>query len=99
MPLAPETGISADPAELSIWPNPNDGSLVHVSLMQFDATVSTVGVDVTDLYGKLVSTRTIPVQDGTLKTTLAFEQDLAPGLYLVNLQAGDKRYTERLVIQ
>ena len=67
--------------------------------MQFDATVSTVGVDVTDLYGKLVSTRTIPVQDGTLKTTIDFENTLAPGLYLVNLQAGDKRITERLVIQ
>ena len=31
--------------------------------------------------------------------TAFFEQDLAPGLYLVNLQVGEQRYTERLVIQ
>ena len=35
----------------------------------------------------------------SLNTAVSFEQDLAPGLYLVNMTAGEHRYTERLVIQ
>ena len=50
-------------------------------------------------FGKLVATRTLPVQDGRLNTAVNFDQELAPGLYLVNLTAGEHRYTERLVIQ
>ena len=100
MALDAGDGISeAAGGQFTVWPNPSDGSLVNMSLTEFDATVSTVGVDVTDVYGKLVSTRTIAVQDGYLNTALTFEQDLAPGLYLVNLQVGEERYTERLVIQ
>jgi hypothetical protein len=84
---------------MSLWPNPNDGSTLNVSLTDFDRNVEIVTVDVTDVFGKLVSTSTPPAQDGYLKTTLTFEQELAPGLYSVNLQAGEQRYTERLVIQ
>ena len=52
-----------------------------------------------DMHGRMVSTRTIPVDGGMLNTVLPFEQTLAPGLYLVNVQVGETRYTERLVIQ
>ena len=89
----------AEDAHLTLWPNPNDGSIMNVSLTEFDATVNTVTMDVTDVFGKLVSTRNLQVQDGRLNTVVNFEQELAPGLYLVNLQAGDHRYTERLVVQ
>ncbi len=91
--------VPAEEARLSLWPNPNDGSILNISLTAFDATVSVVSMDVTDVYGKLVATRTLPVQDGRLNTAVSFEQDLAPGLYLVNMTAGEHRYTERLVIQ
>ncbi|MBP7514115.1 MAG: T9SS type A sorting domain-containing protein, partial [Flavobacteriales bacterium] len=84
---------------LSIWPNPNDGSQLHLSLSDLDGSVSTVAVDVTDAYGKLVLNSIVPVQDGLLNSSIDLQQDLAPGLYLVNLQAGDQRFTERLVIQ
>jgi len=91
--------LANDEAHLVLWPNPNDGSLVNVSLTGSDVTATIVMLDVTDVYGKLVATRAIPVQDGYLNTTLDFEQDLAPGLYLVNMQVGENRFTERLVIQ
>ncbi|MBL0043762.1 MAG: T9SS type A sorting domain-containing protein [Flavobacteriales bacterium] len=84
---------------LTMWPNPNDGTLVNISLNEFDASVNSVGVEVMDMHGRMVSTRTIPVDGGTLNTVLPFEQTLAPGLYLVNVQVGETRYTERLVIQ
>jgi FAD/FMN-containing dehydrogenase len=86
-------------ATMNLWPNPNDGTRVNVSLTGFDETINTVGVEVMDLHGRMVSTSTIPVQDGYMNTVLPIEQALAPGLYMVNLQVGDDRYTERLVIQ
>jgi hypothetical protein len=100
--MAPQADGERDIAittRLSIWPNPNDGSLLHISLSEFDRNVSTVAMDVTDVYGKLVLNKVIPVQGGYLNSAIDLEQDLAPGIYLVNLQAGDQRYTERLVIQ
>jgi len=58
-----------------------------------------VSVDIYDMTGKKVTTRTIAVQDGYLKTALDLNGDLSGGMYLVNITAGDKTYTERLVIQ
>ncbi|MCC6541105.1 MAG: T9SS type A sorting domain-containing protein, partial [Flavobacteriales bacterium] len=56
-------------------------------------------VDIFDLTGKRVSARTIAVQDGFVKTNLDLNGDLAGGMYMVHVTAGDKTYTERLVIQ
>lgn len=99
MPLESEHVDEASTSRMSVWPNPNDGSVVNLSLTDFDRSVSTVALDITDIYDKLVSTRTIPAQDGYLNTTVDFEHQLAPGMYLMNLTAGERRYTERLVIQ
>ena len=86
-------------SSLSIWPNPNDGSTLGLALAHFDPSLNVVTMDVTDVYGKLVESRNVPVQDGSLNTSIAFEHVLAPGLYLVHLQAGSERHTERLVIE
>ncbi len=98
MALEPGDGILERDAHLSVWPNPNDGALMNLSLTGFDVTLNTVVVDVTDVYGKMVATHVIPVQDGQLNTLMEFEQHLAAGLYMVRLQAGEKVYTERLVV-
>ena len=66
---------------------------------EIEADVNTVSVDIYDLSGKRVTARTIAVQDGYLNTALDLNGDLAGGMYMVNITAGDKTYTERLVIQ
>ncbi len=100
MALEPGTdGPVVEEVRMSLWPNPNEGSVVNLSLTDFDTTVNTVSVDVTDVFGKLVATRTLAAQDGYLNTTMDFGPALAPGLYLVNVTVGEQRYTERLVIQ
>ena len=100
MPLAPDDAADfASEERLTIWPNPNDGTLVNLAFTGLASDVSTLGVDVTDAFGRLVTTRTLPVQDGFVRTTMSFDETLAPGLYLVNLQVGEQRWTERLVIQ
>ena len=84
---------------LTMYPNPNRGDQVFITLSEIAADVQTVTVDIFDLSGKRVTARTIAVQDGFLNTALDLNGDLAGGMYLVNITAGDKTYTERLVIQ
>jgi len=84
---------------LTMYPNPNRGDLVTIALSEVAADVNTVSVDIYDLRGQRVTARTIAVQDGYLNTVIDLQGDLAGGMYMVNITAGDKTYTERLVIQ
>jgi hypothetical protein len=83
----------------TMYPNPNRGDQLFVSLSSVEKGVNTVSVDIYDLTGKRVMARTIPVQDGFVNTNVELGSQLAGGLYMVNVTAGDKAYTERLVIQ
>jgi hypothetical protein len=82
-----------------MFPNPNRGDLLTFSLSAVEEGVNTVSVDIFDLFGKRVSARTIAVTDGGINTVLDLNGDLAAGMYLVNITAGETVYTERLVIQ
>lgn len=52
-----------------------------------------------DLFGKRVSASTIVVNDGFLSTTLDLNGTIAAGMYQVTITAGDRIYSERLVVQ
>jgi hypothetical protein len=83
----------------TMYPNPNRGDQLFISLTELAPEVNTVSVDIYDLTGKRVTARTIAVADGFINTALDLNGDVASGLYMVNITAGDKTYTERLVIQ
>jgi hypothetical protein len=85
--------------ELRMFPNPNRGDVLTFSLSAIEQGVNTVSVDIFDLFGKRISARTIAVTDGHVNTTLDLNGELAAGMYLVNITAGETLYTERLVIQ
>jgi transposase-like protein len=91
-------GIS-EAAELRMFPNPNRGDVLNFSISAIEEGVNTVSVDIYDLTGKRMSARTIAVADGNVNTVIDLNGELAAGMYLVNITAGDKTYTERLVIQ
>ena len=82
-----------------MYPNPNRGDQLYLSLDAVEEGVNTVSVDIFDLFGKRVSARTIAVNDGFINTVLELNGDMANGMYMVNITAGEKTYTERLVIQ
>jgi hypothetical protein len=82
-----------------LWPNPNRGDQLHLSLSEVQAGVGTITVDLYDLSGKRAAARTLPVQDGRVNTVLDLNGDLSAGMYIVHVLAGDAVYTERLVIQ
>jgi hypothetical protein len=82
-----------------LWPNPNNGDQFWISLDEIAEGANTVAIDIMDLTGKRVVAREIPVNDqGSIHAVIDLNGDLANGLYLVSIIAGDKRYSERLVI-
>ncbi|MCB9165331.1 MAG: T9SS type A sorting domain-containing protein [Flavobacteriales bacterium] len=84
---------------LVLYPNPNRGDQLFLSLRSLEADVRTLSVDLFDLTGKRVMAHTIAVSDGFVNTNLELHGGLAGGMYMVNITAGDKTYIERLVIQ
>ena len=64
-------------------------------------------MDIFDLSGKRMVTRTIASQasssrnggSGFVNTTVDLNGELASGLYMVNITAGEQIFTQRLVIQ
>ena len=84
---------------LALYPNPNRGDQLFMNLTEVEADVNTVSVDIYDLTGKRVTARTIAVQDGFVNTVLNLNGDLSGGVYMVNITAGTKTYTERLIVQ
>jgi hypothetical protein len=84
-------------AELAMFPNPNNGDQLTLSLSAVEEGVETVSVDIFDLSGARVVAKVIPVNDGMIYQQMAVSE-LASGVYMVNITAGGKRYTERLVI-
>jgi hypothetical protein len=85
--------------ELRMFPNPNRGDVLNVSLTGIEEGVNTVSVDIYDLTGKRMSARTLAVAGNSVITTMDLSGELAAGMYLVNITAGSTTYTERLVIQ
>ncbi|MBL7937818.1 MAG: T9SS type A sorting domain-containing protein [Flavobacteriales bacterium] len=86
-------------AELTMYPNPNHGEQVFINLSAVERDVNTISVDIYDLTGKRVIAKTVAVSDGVVNSALELNGDLNSGVYVVNITAGTKTYTQRLVIQ
>jgi hypothetical protein len=86
-------------AAMQMYPNPNRGDQLYLNMEEIDASVNTVSMDFYDSFGKRVSARTFAVADGFINTVVELNGELAAGLYMVNITAGETVYTERLVIQ
>ncbi|MCC6399447.1 MAG: lamin tail domain-containing protein [Flavobacteriales bacterium] len=98
-PSAQARSMSATNApSFTVFPNPNDGSSFTVRLSDLGAT-SAVVLEVIDSQGRLVTSRGLAVVAGRVDRTIAFDQQLPTGLYLVRLTAGDRVLTERLVVR
>jgi secreted PhoX family phosphatase len=93
------TGGTAVEARISMYPNPNRGDQVFLSIGSIEEGVETVSVDIFDAFGKRVSARTIAAQDGFVNSVVELNGELSAGFYLVNVTAGSASWSERLVVQ
>jgi hypothetical protein len=85
-------------ADLRLWPNPNRGEQLYLSLSEVEEGVTEVQLEIHDLFGKLVLHRTIAA-DAAFTTVIDLSPDMAGGLYTVDLIAGSKLYSQRLIIE
>jgi len=85
-------------SSFTMYPNPNGGEQLYLNITSVEQDVHTVTVDLYDLTGKRVGSRILPVNEGFVRSTLDLS-DLNSGMYMVNVTAGEKTFTERLVIQ
>ncbi|MFT3885438.1 MAG: lamin tail domain-containing protein [Flavobacteriales bacterium] len=85
-----EEVAGTSPSDLLLWPNPNRGDELYLSMGQLEGTNGKVTVDVVNMFGERVLGTTVAVNGTSLNTVLSLDKDLASGLYLVNLTAGDR---------
>ncbi len=95
---AMETAI-ADHGTLSIWPNPNNGEQFTLALSGLDANDDHIDLVIFDAFGKEVMTHVYPASDGEVNTTIDFKRALTEGVYVVRIDDGKKRMTQRLIVQ
>ncbi|MEZ4760365.1 MAG: T9SS type A sorting domain-containing protein [Flavobacteriales bacterium] len=89
----------AQASKVQLHPNPNRGDQFQLTIEDLPEEVLTADVDIHDLFGKRVAARTYPAQGGVLNTVVDLDGQLAAGMYLVSITAGDQHFTERLVIE
>jgi hypothetical protein len=85
-------------ALMNLWPNPNTGDELWISLSEVAQDVETIAVDIHDLFGKRVSAQMLATQGDHVYTVMQLPADLASGVYTVSILAGEQRFTQRLVI-
>ncbi len=88
-----------DAVAFEMYPNPNNGDQLFISMSELADNVSTVSMDMFDIFGQKVMTRTLIAQNGAVNTVIDLDKSMASGLYLVNITASGVTRTERLVIQ
>ncbi|MCB0770493.1 MAG: T9SS type A sorting domain-containing protein, partial [Flavobacteriales bacterium] len=83
----------------TMYPNPNRGDRLCISLTEVPSDVNTASVDIYDMTGKRVIARTIAILDDRINAAFDLNSSLTGGVYLVHITVGTKTRTERLVIQ
>ncbi|MBK9761045.1 MAG: T9SS type A sorting domain-containing protein [Flavobacteriales bacterium] len=86
-------------SRMTIWPNPNEGMSITLSLSDLDPRIEQAGITLFDAFGKLVHHEVIALAAGNARTELNLEKTLTAGIYLVSVTTGDEQRTERLVVQ
>lgn len=97
-------GLNAVAAEgaraFELYPNPVKDGRVIVKVEGLNTDIPQVTIDVRDVFGKLVHSKTIPTGGGdAINTVLELDRGIASGLYTVELTTGEGRYVRQLVIQ
>ncbi len=87
--------MADEDAGFVLYPNPSDGSDITLAVRGMDGLAQ---VEVLDLSGRSVWQRSVQLTDEAAHA-LAFDGAVPAGLYIVRLTAGERTFTERLVLR
>lgn len=82
----------------NLWPNPNDGSILHVGIGQWGLEDGMARMELMDMTGRVVGLHAIPLHHGIANTSVQLGRELANGTYLVRISMDGHQVTERMVI-
>lgn len=83
-----------------LYPNPVRDGIVNLSITGLSGTEHDVEIDVYDMFGKRVHSRSIGTEGATeLRAVLDLGNSLASGMYMVDITMGDRHSVQRLSIQ
>ena len=85
--------------EFNLWPNPNNGDRLFISLNDHSANVLVARIEIIDLQGRTVLSDRIEFVDGSARTVIALDPSMAAGIYTVRILAGERIHSSRLAIQ
>ena len=91
-----EKEAEVEAADFTVYPNPNTGNAIQVQATNLQS--EQVSLRVLDAMGRIVYSRGFMV-NGSLMTSIAFDQALSTGVYTMEITDNDQVKTERLVIQ
>ena len=86
------------PVEMLVWPNPNRGDRVSISLLNLNEQADRVGIELFDLTGKRILDQVAIATQGSLNTNIELGH-VNSGVYLLRVSVGDVIRTERVVVQ
>jgi 2',3'-cyclic-nucleotide 2'-phosphodiesterase (5'-nucleotidase family) len=98
-PVSQRSAQQAADSDVLMWPNPNSGDRLNISIAGDANAPGTAQVDVFDAFGKKVIGRTIALNGTTVNTTIELNGQLATGMYLVSITNGDRLFTDRLIVR
>lgn len=82
---------------MNLWPNPNDGQELFITMAGLDMDIHTASVDLMDITGRNVMSTTLPVSNGQLNAAMELN-NAANGSYLLVVTAGNKTFSKRVVV-
>lgn len=95
-----QNAVTASDENVQLYPNPVRDGNVNLVINGLTGLENTVAVDIYDVFGKRVFTRTIGTEGATeVSTVLSLGNSLASGVYMVDITMGDRHSTQRLSIQ
>ena len=94
-PSKGDVGVS-----VQMFPNPNDGNNVRLTIDHLGNYNQSVAIDIYDLTGKRVFSDTYPSSGSTMSTIVRFDKQLSSGIYMVKINGGtDHEATSKLFVR
>jgi hypothetical protein len=91
---------SISESTLGIYPNPNSGTEVRIDLDGIEEGTHDVSVTIYNIFGKLITNDSFGHQGSRLSRLVSFENELATGIYLINITVdGENFATEKLIVK
>lgn len=84
---------------MNIFPNPNDGEGMNISIQDEDMGSGMSFVQIMDINGKMIHAELLAVKNGKLGAVINFEPSLKAGMYFIAVEMSGKIHRDKFVVK